>query len=412
MMQGLGDVVEGSRTVAAVPPFHGVSQCVGRARNTPITGPKEELEGEYTHMRKMRMAIAPVVAFSLVVAACGGDDDGADDTGGDEATGGEATGGGDDTGGESTGGGDDTGGGATGGGDDTVDVSQGSDLTFHMVTHSDDGPFWSVVKRGAEAAAADLGVKVVWLGSNNDPGVQVQMIEQAVSEGSDGIASALASPDQLIGPLQAAVAAGIPVITLNSGVNDYQTIGAITHVGQTELIAGNGAGERFNELGATKILCGRQEESNVALEERCEGLAETFNGEVVDQFMGLDADQTEQQNNIAAALQADPDIDGFLGTGPVIAMSGLNAGKDLGRDLVVGGFDITPEIIQAIEAGEIAFTVDQQQYLQGYIPVLLLYLYVTNQNTLGGGLPILTGPGFVTPENAAEVAALVEAGTR
>lgn len=363
-------------------------------------------------MRKMRMAIAPVVAFSLVVAACGGDDDGADDTGGDEATGGEATGGGDDTGGESTGGGDDTGGGATGGGDDTVDVSQGSDLTFHMVTHSDDGPFWSVVKRGAEAAAADLGVKVVWLGSNNDPGVQVQMIEQAVSEGSDGIASALASPDQLIGPLQAAVAAGIPVITLNSGVNDYQTIGAITHVGQTELIAGNGAGERFNELGATKILCGRQEESNVALEERCEGLAETFNGEVVDQFMGLDADQTEQQNNIAAALQADPDIDGFLGTGPVIAMSGLNAGKDLGRDLVVGGFDITPEIIQAIEAGEIAFTVDQQQYLQGYIPVLLLYLYVTNQNTLGGGLPILTGPGFVTPENAAEVAALVEAGTR
>ena len=363
-------------------------------------------------MRKLRMAIAPVVAFSLVVAACGGDDDGADDTGG-EATGGEATGGGDDTGGEATGGGDDTGGETTGGGgDDTVDVSQGSDLTFHMVTHSDDGPFWSVVKRGAEQAAADLGVDVVWLGSNNDPGVQVQMIEQAVSEGSDGIASALASPDQLIGPLQAAVGAGIPVITLNSGVNDYQTIGALTHVGQTELIAGNGAGERFNELGATKILCGRQEESNVALEERCQGLAETFQGEVVDQFMGLDADQTEQQNNIAAALQADPDIDGFMGTGPVIAMSGLNASNDLGRGLHVAGFDITPEIITAIEEGSIAFTVDQQQYLQGYIPILLLFLNVTNQNTLGGGLPILTGPGFVTPENAAEVAALVQAGTR
>lgn len=359
-------------------------------------------------MRKLRMAIAPVVAFSLVVAACGGDDDGADDTGGEDTA---ATGGGEtateptaDTATAGTADTADTG--------DTVDVSQGSDLTFHMVTHADDGPFWSVVKRGAEQAAADLGVEVVWLGSNNDPATQVQMIEQAVSEGSNGIASALASPDQLVGPLQAAVAAGIPVITLNSGVNDYQEIGALTHVGQTETIAGNGAGERFNDLGATKILCGRQEESNVALEERCQGLEETFNGEVISQFVGLDADQTEQQNTIAAALQADPDIDGFLGTGPVIAVSGLNAAKDLGVELAVGGFDITPEIITAIEAGEIAFTVDQQQYLQGYMPVLLLFLYVTNQNTLGGGLPILTGPGFVTPENAADVAALVQAGTR
>ena len=209
-------------------------------------------------------------------------------------------------------------------------VPTGDDLTFHMITHSDDGPFWSVVQRGMDAAAEDLGVTVVWMPSNNDPGVQVQLIEQAVGEGSDGIASALASPDQLIPPLQAAVAAGIPVITLNSGSNDYQEIGAITHVGQTEFIAGQGAGERFNELGATKILCGRQEESNVALEERCEGLADTFEGEVISEFVGLDADQTEQQNPIAAALQADPAIDGFMGTGPVIAMSGLNAATDAG----------------------------------------------------------------------------------
>jgi simple sugar transport system substrate-binding protein len=377
-------------------------------------------------MRKLRTVIAPLAAFSLVLAACGGDDD---DTAEDDDTAvtEEATGGGTaDTGGDTADTGGDTAtadtggdtatadtGGDTGTATDTVDASQGTDLTFHMVTHSDDGPFWSVVKRGAEAAAEDLGVTVVWLGSNNDPGVQVQMIEQAVAEGSDGIASALASPDQLIPPLQAAVAAGIPVITLNSGSNDYQEIGAITHVGQTEFIAGQGAGERFNELGATKILCGRQEESNVALEERCDGLADTFEGEVISEFVGLDADQTEQQNAIAAALQADPAIDGFMGTGPVIAMSGLNASKDAGRELAgVAGFDITPEIIDAIDAGEIAFTIDQQQYLQGYLPVLLLYLYVTNQNTAGGGLPILTGPGFVTPENAAEVAALVEAGTR
>ena len=141
----------------------------------------------------------------------------------------------------------------------------------------------------------DVGANCVWLAGNNDPGKMVTDIQTAIGEGSSGIAASLPSPDQLVGPLQEAVAAGIPVYTINSGVNDYQDIGATTHVGQTEVIAGNGAGERFNDAGATKILCGRQEESNVALEERCDGLAETFSGEVVSEFIGLDADQTAQR---------------------------------------------------------------------------------------------------------------------
>jgi simple sugar transport system substrate-binding protein len=295
---------------------------------------------------------------------------------------------------------------------DTVALTAAGDITIHMITHSDDGPFWKVVKRGAEQAAKDLGITMVWDASNNDPGKQAQMIDAAVAEGASGIASSLPSPDQLVGPLKAAVAAGIPVITLNSGVNDYQSIGALTHVGQTETIAGNGAGERFNALGVKKILCGRQEESNVALEERCNGLKDTFKGEVISQFMGKDVDQTGQQAAINAALSADPSIDAFMGTGPVIAMSGLGAIKDLGLKDPVGGFDITPQLLDAIVAGDVAFTVDQQQYLQGYIPVLLLYLNITNKNTLGGGLPILTGPGFVDKDNAAAVKELVTAGTR
>ena len=369
-------------------------------------------------MRKLRTILVPIAALSIIAAACGGDDDTtADDTG--EATADDTAGddtAGDDTAGEDTAAtGDDTAGEDTAAttGEDTVDASQGSDLTFHMVTHSDDGPFWSVVQRGMEAACEDVGVQCVWLGSNNDPGVQVQLIEQAISEGSDGIASALASPDQLVGPLQAAVEQGIPVVTLNSGLNNWQEIGAITHIGQDEIIAGRGAGERFNELGATKVLCGRQEESNVALEERCEGVAETFDGEVVSQFVGLDADQTEQTNSIAAVLSADPDIDGFIGTGPVIAMSGLAASADAGREFAaLAGFDITPELLGAIEAGDIDFTVDQQQFLQGYLPITALYLNVTNANTVGGGQPVLTGPGFVDQSNAAQVAELVDAGTR
>jgi len=295
---------------------------------------------------------------------------------------------------------------------DDVALSQSTDLTFHMITHSDDGPFWSVVKRGMDAACANHGVNCVWMPGNNDPGQMVVDIETAIGEGSDGIASSLPSPDQLIGPLKDAVAANIPVYTLNSGVNDYKEIGATTHIGQTEFIAGQGAGERFNALGATHVLCGRQEQSNVGLTERCDGLKDTFSGDVTDEFVGLDADQTAQINGISAVLSANPDIDAFLGVGPVIAMSGLSAGNDLGRDLVVGGFDITPDIIDAIDAGDVAFTVDQQQYLQGYLPIVLMYLEATNQNTAGGGLPVLTGPGFVTQDNAADVAALVAEGTR
>jgi len=345
-------------------------------------------------MTKRFRWLAALLAIVLFAAACGDDDStdtgaAADDTADDAGDSGDS-----------------------GDSGEAVDQTQGGDLTFHMITHSDDGPFWSVVKRGAEAAADALGVTLVWMPGNNDPGQMVTDINTAIGEGSDGIAASLPSPDQLIGPLQEAVAEGIPVYTLNSGANDYQSIGATTHIGQSEDVAGQGAGHRFNDLGATTVLCGRQEQSNVGLEERCNGLKETFNGTVIDEFVGLDADQTEQINGIKAVLEANPEIDGFLGVGPVIAMSGLQAAQDLGIDLIIGGFDMTPELLGAIEAGDIAFTVDQQQYLQGYLPVVLMYLEATNLNQAGGGLPILTGPGFVTPANAAGVLALSEAGTR
>ncbi|WP_394932378.1 substrate-binding domain-containing protein [uncultured Ilumatobacter sp.] len=345
-------------------------------------------------MKTSKKLLAILPALALVAASCGGSDDNSSEGSTDTAAS------------------VDSAAPAATDAPEEVDQTQGGDLTFHMITHSDDGPFWSVLKRGADAAAADLGVTLVWKPGVNDAQVMVQDIEAAIAEGSDGIAASLPDPDALVGPLQSAVGAGVPVITLNSGSNDYQEIGALTHVGQSEVIAGNGAGQRFNDAGATKILCGQQEQGNVALTERCEGLAETFSGEVVIEFMGLDADTSEQQNTINAALAADTDIDGFMGVGPVITLSGLRAAQDLSRDLTIGGFDLTPELIGEIEAGNIAFTVDQQQYLQGYMPVLLLFLNVTNQNTLGGGLPILTGPGFVTPDNAAEILALSEVGTR
>ena len=343
-------------------------------------------------MIKMRW-VALLAALTLVVAACGGDDDTTDTP-------------------ETTAAPDTTQGTQAPATTEAVTPTQSMDYTFHMVTHSDDGVFWSVVKRGAQDAADALGVEMVWSPSSNDPEKQVQDVQAAVASGSDGIGVSLANPEALGPEVEAAIAAGIPVITLNSGSNQFKELGAITHVGQTEVVAGNGAGERFNALGAGKVLCAQQEQGNIGLEERCQGLEETFNGEVVTQFVGLDSEPEAQINTIAAALQADADIDGVLGVGPNVAVRAVEAGNQAGRDLIIGGFDISGDLISAIDAGNVHFTVDQQQYLQGYLTVVFLFLNATNLNTVGGGLPVLTGPGFVTTDNVGEVAALVEAGTR
>ena len=366
--------------------------------------PPPDVENKGEQMKQLRL-LSLVAVMALVFAACGGDS--ADDTTttAAEATTTAAAAESPDTTEEAT---------TTAAEPEPtpVDPTQTMDLTFHMVTHADDGVFWSVVKRGAEAAADALGVNMVWSPSNNDPERQVQDVNAAVAAGSDGIGVSLANPEALSPAVKEATAAGIPAITLNSGVNDYQELGAITHVGQTEVVAGNGAGLRFNDLGATKVMCAQQEQGNVGLEERCEGLAATFGGEVVTQFVGLDSNPEEQTNTIAAALQADTDIDAVLGVGPNVAVRAVAAGTQAGRDLFIGGFDISGDLITEIEAGNVHFTVDQQQYLQGYLTVVFLYLNATNLNTVGGGLPVLTGPGFVTTANVAQVKALVDAGTR
>ncbi len=350
-------------------------------------------------MSRLLKLLAVVFAITLVAASCG-DDDGDDAS--EPAAPAETTAPADDDGEAAP---------ATTAADEVVDT-QGCDKIYHVITHGDSGVFWSVVEVGVDDAAAAIGCDVVYFGSNNDALAQSQEIEAAIASDSDGIAISLADPAGVTAAAAAVVAAGIPLYTLNSGVNNYKDLGGVTHVGQTEVVAGNGAGERFNALGATHVLCARQEQSNVALEERCDGLAETFNGTVTSEFVGLDANPDEQQNGIAARLQADPSIDGVLGVGPNLPLRALAAGEQAGRELVIGGFDLSGDLIDAIEAGDVAFTVDQQQYLQGYLPVILMHLQATNQNTAGGGLPILTGPGFVDTANASAVKALVSQGTR
>jgi len=299
---------------------------------------------------------------------------------------------------------------STEGGSDSGSAAAAGDISIAVITHGGDGDaFWSVAQNGAEQAGEDLGVEVNYT-SDGDAAAQARLIDNAVAQGVSGMVVSMANPDALQGSIEAAVEAGIPVITINSGEAESIEFGALAHVGQSEEVAGEGAGERFTEEGATKLLCVIHEAGNIGLTQRCEGAASSF-GDVTELQVDLN-NPTDVQARIRGALQADPAIDGVLALNPQVATAAVSAAGEAGSEAQVATFDLSADVIAGIEAGDILFAVDQQQYLQGYLPVVMIKLFIENANTIGGGLPVLTGPGFVDKSNAADVAAYAERGTR
>ncbi|GLW06533.1 sugar ABC transporter substrate-binding protein [Microtetraspora sp. NBRC 13810] len=283
--------------------------------------------------------------------------------------------------------------------------------TYAVITHAAAGDsFWDVVKNGAEAAGARYGVTVGYQG-DGDPARQAQLIDQAVSRRVDGIVVSMANPDALREPVGKAVAAGIPVITINSGAERSREFGAITHVGQSEEVAGRGAGEKLGAEGVTKLLCVIHEAGNVGLDQRCVGASRGLGGTV--ERLQVDVrNLADATSKIMARLQADTALDGVLTLNPAVAAAARDAIADSGSRARLATFDLSADVVAAVRDGEILFAVDQQQYLQGWLPITFLHLHRTNLNTVGGGLPVNTGPGFVTRETAAQVARLAENGTR
>jgi simple sugar transport system substrate-binding protein len=325
------------------------------------------------------LAALLVLGMATFVAACGDDDD--------------------DGGGSST-------------SKDNVNMTQGRDLTIAVITHGEGDTFWAVAKKGAEQAGEDMGVTVKYSESANDPQKQAQLIDAAVTEKVDGIATSNPNTDALRDPIKKATDAGIPVITLNSGQSDFADLGAITHVGQDESVAGEAAGNRLAEVADGKLLCVVHEQGNTGLEERCAGAKKGFGGEVENvQVKGV-ADIATSTTELQSKLQSDQDVTAVLTLNPDIAVAARDAITGGNSEAKLATFDLSGDVVKAVKAGEIEFAVDQQQYLQGYLPVVFLTLYNTNANTVGGGLPVLTGPGFVDKGNADTVEQLAEEGTR
>jgi simple sugar transport system substrate-binding protein len=297
------------------------------------------------------------------------------------------------------------------GGGGAAEFDPDAPLDFAVVTHGTEGDaFWSVVKNGAEAAGRELGVKVAYV-SNGDPGAQAKLIDNAVAQGKTGLVVSMANADALEESVEAAVDAGIPVITINSGATRSTEFGAIAHVGQDEKIAGRAAGERFKDADRKKMLCVIHEAGNSGLNERCDGAKEGFGGEVSNLQVDI-SNPTDIEARIKGALQTNPDIDAVLTLSSQVADRAVAAAQGSGSDAQIATFDLNTGVVDAVRDGRILFAVDQQQYEQGYLPIMMLKLYRQNGNTLGGGQSVLTGPGFVDKSNADLVRPYTERGTR
>jgi len=282
-----------------------------------------------------------------------------------------------------------------------------------VVSHGQaNDPFWSVVKNGVEEAAKDTGATVSYRAPETfDMVAMSQLIDAAVNQEPDGLVVSIPDGDALGPSIKRAVAAGIPVISMNSGSDVSKSLGALLHVGQDEFDAGKAAGEKLASMGGTVGLCVNQEVGNVALDLRCEGFAAGFGGTVT--VLPTTNDPTEIEAKVKASLASNPDIDTIMALGASTAGEpSVAAVKAVGRvgEVNVATFDMSPGFLKSIIDGEAAFAIDQQQFLQGYLSVSFLALNAKYGLMPGGNVP--SGPNLITADKAAQVIELSAKGIR
>lgn len=280
-----------------------------------------------------------------------------------------------------------------------------------MVSHGAPGDtFWDLVRKGAEDAAKKDNIELRYSSDPQAPN-QANLVQSAIDSGVDGIAVTLPNA-QAIGPAaKAAVDAGIPVVGLNAGMNDYQDYGLTGFFGQDEKVAGTLAGERLKEEGAKKVLCVIHEQGNSSQEARCQGVKDGAGANVENLYVN-GQDLTSVTSTIQAKLAQDPSVDYVMSLVAPVGLAAVNSVKDAGSQAKVATFDTNAELVEAIKDGRIRFAVDQQPYVQGYMAVDSLWLGMRNGSTIGGGRPVYTGPAFVDKGNVDKIEEAAKAGLR
>lgn len=305
----------------------------------------------------------------------------------------------------STGGKPDSSGGGMGAG--TADTPR---MKVAMITHEAPGDsFWDLVRKGAETAAEKDNIELLYSSDPEAPN-QANHVQSAVDSGVHGIAVTLAKPDAMRPAVRNAAAKDIPVVAFNAGQDAWQGMGVLEYFGQDGFIAGQEAGKRLADDGANRAICVIHEQGHVDLEARCAGVKNTFPAVQTLNVNGKDMPSVE--STITAKLQQDPSIDTIVALGAPFALTSVQSVRNAGSSAKVATFDTNAELVGAIENGDIQWAVDQQPFLQGYLAVDSLWLYLNNGNVIGGNQPTLTGPSFIDRSNIGAVAEYARAGTR
>ncbi|MFU0503171.1 sugar ABC transporter substrate-binding protein [Pseudaminobacter sp. NGMCC 1.201702] len=295
----------------------------------------------------------------------------------------------------------------------TVFAAQAQSTSIIVVSHGQaSDPFWSVVKNGVTQAATDMGVTVDYRAPETfDMVAMAQLIDAAVNQNPAGLIVSIPDADALGPSIEKAVAAGIPVISMNSGSDVSKKLGALLHVGQEEYDAGKAAGEKLAEMGGKKGVCVNHEVGNVSLDQRCKGFADGF-GNPVD-VVPTSNDPADVLAKVKAKLSSDTAVDTILALNASLGGEpSVQAVSESGGEgkVNVATFDMSAGFLQAVADGKAAFAIDQQQYLQGYLPVVFLALNAKYGLMPGGNVP--SGPNLVTKEKAAQVVDLAAKGIR
>ena len=290
-------------------------------------------------------------------------------------------------------------------------------ITISMITHGQaTDPFWSVVQNGARDAAKDLGIELHYQSPQNfDMIAMSRIIDAVIATKPDGIVVSIPDIDALKGSIASASKKGIPIIVINAGSDIAKEIDILTYVGQSEFEAGLKAAEEILNHNVSNVLCINHEIGNISLDQREQGFKKILiENNVKVKTIPIDAsDPSETMERVRAYLTTYPETDAILTLGPISAIPIMKLLKEIksGATIKLATFDFTPEIIDGILNNEIIFALDQQQYLQGYLPVILMNLYITNKNT-----PVYkkleTGPSIINKYNASEVLSLSKKGSR
>ncbi len=246
-------------------------------------------------------------------------------------------------------------------------------------------PFFAAVKQGFDDAAALYGVEYQYIAVTDTANMTSdypRLLQQAISRDPSMLLVGEFFPDGMDPLIKEATAKGIPVIIHNSGQTLWEQNGSLGFIGEDPYQMGYKAGQIQAEGGVTKGLCFNQVPGNPTVEARCTGYIDAMKEagvETVYQTIGT-SEATNQQammQAIAGTLQANSDIDGIYTLNAEPAISALRAVADAGKagEIMIGTADLSNEVLEAIKAGDIAFAMDQQPYLQGYLSIQSAVLY-------------------------------------